>query len=180
MAAHPATPDADALKGELRRVQRLGKDVKLMSDAADLQSWRDTDTRRAIVEFVQAANQDGGPGYVPPAERIAVLDNDGTLWTEKPMPIQLDKLDAFDDGPEKPLRIWARTGRRPAIAVGNSNGDLEMLRFAGGEGKPALRLVVRHDDADREVTDTTGAGHVLDAGFTEISTREDWETLFLP
>jgi hypothetical protein len=61
-----------------------------MSDAADLQSWRDTDSRRAIVEFVQAANQDGGPGYVPPAERIAVFDNDGTLWTEKPMPIQLD------------------------------------------------------------------------------------------
>jgi hypothetical protein len=39
---------------------------------------------------VEAANEDGGPGYVPPTERIAVFDNDGTLWTEKPMPIQLD------------------------------------------------------------------------------------------
>src|SRR6201995_1010535 len=60
-----------------------------MSDATTLPSWRDTDTRSAIVDFVGAANTEGGPGYIPPAERIAVFDNDGTLWTEKPMPIQL-------------------------------------------------------------------------------------------
>ena len=91
--------------------------------------------------------------YRIPRERVVgsgfgVEYRDGTI-------VYSSKLDAFDDGPEKPLRIWARTGRRPAIAVGNSNGDLEMLRFAGGEGKPALRLVVRHDDAEREVADTT-------------------------
>lgn len=88
------------------------------------------------------------------------------------------KLDAFDDGPQKPLHIWARTGRHPAIAVGNSNGDLEMLRFAGGDDKPALRLVVRHDDAEREVDDQGGAEQVLDAGFTEISIANDWTTVF--
>jgi hypothetical protein len=55
-----------------------------------------------------------------------------------------------------------------------------MLRFAGGEGKPTLRLVVRHDGAEREVADTSGAEHVLDAGFTEISMRDDWETVFAP
>ena len=54
-------------------------------------------------------------------------------------------------------------GRRPAIACGNSNGDLEMLRFAGGEGKPALRLVVARDDAEREVDDRGGADEVLGA-----------------
>src|ERR1700760_2624083 len=61
-----------------------------MSDPTTLASWRDTATRAAIVAFVEAAPEEGGPGYVPPAVRIAVFDNDGTLWTEKPMPIQLD------------------------------------------------------------------------------------------
>src|ERR1700744_4116015 len=61
-----------------------------MANSAALSSWRDTDTKRAILDFVAAANADGGSGYIPPAERIAVFDNDGTLWTEKPMPIQLD------------------------------------------------------------------------------------------
>src|SRR3954454_17955955 len=57
---------------------------------APLASWHDTSTQQAIVQFVEAATTEGGPGYVPPAERIAVFDNDGTLWCEKPMYIQLD------------------------------------------------------------------------------------------
>ena len=55
-----------------------------------LSSWFDTATRAAIVDFVDEATQEGGPGFVPPAERVAVFDNDGTLWSEKPIPIQLD------------------------------------------------------------------------------------------
>ena len=58
-----------------------------MSD--DLTSWHDTGTRQAIVEFVERVTTEGGPDYVPPSERIAVFDNDGTLWCEKPMPIEL-------------------------------------------------------------------------------------------
>jgi FMN phosphatase YigB (HAD superfamily) len=50
----------------------------------ELTSWRDTATREAIVEFAESAAQD-----VPPEERVAVFDNDGTLWCEKPMPIEL-------------------------------------------------------------------------------------------
>ena len=41
------------------------------------------------------------------------------------------ELEFFDDGPEKPVRIWSRIGRRPILAAGNSNGDVEMLEFAG-------------------------------------------------
>ena len=41
------------------------------------------------------------------------------------------KIEFFDDGPEKPVRIWSRIGRRPLVAGGNSNGDVPMLRFAG-------------------------------------------------
>ena len=52
-------------------------------------SWHDTRDRKAIVDFVERVTTEGGAGYVPPAERIAVFDNDGTLWCEKPMPIEL-------------------------------------------------------------------------------------------
>jgi hypothetical protein len=71
-----------------------------------------------------------------------------------------------------PLPSWRDTATTRAI--------LEMLRFAGGDGKPALRLVVVHDDAEREVDDRGGAEKVLGAGFTEISIRDDWITVFAP
>src|SRR3954447_9906444 len=53
-------------------------------DADLLPGWRDGAAKRAILEFVQASE------VVPAEERVAVFDNDGTLWCEKPMPIQLD------------------------------------------------------------------------------------------
>ena len=60
-------------------------------------------------------------------------------------------------GPVKPVRIWSRIGKRPIIAGGNSNGDIPMLRYAGGKGRPALRLLVDHDDEEREFAYTAGA-----------------------
>src|SRR3954451_17901896 len=58
--------------------------------ATALSKGRDTPTRRAIVAFVdRVCGRDGSPP-VPVEERLAVFDNDGTLWCEKPMPIQLD------------------------------------------------------------------------------------------
>jgi len=54
--------------------------------AADpLPSWHDTATKQAIVAFVARVTKQGSPDFVPPAERIATFDNDGTLWTEKPV-----------------------------------------------------------------------------------------------
>ena len=269
-----------------------------MNDA--LPSWRDTATRTAILEFVAAVTDEASPDFVARDARVAVFDNDGTLWTEKPMPTQLhyllqqwkaaaeadpalaerqpyraavtgdfawlgaavDKhyagddsdlgpliaavaassagasveeyeasvaafyrqarhlslhssyahtvyqpmvelirlldahdfrtyivsggdrdfmrpmtqdyygipsqrvigtamgleydaddnvvrytsaLDFLDDGPQKPVRIWARTGRRPILAGGNSNGDIPMLRFAQGNPR-SLSLLIHHDD----------------------------------
>src|SRR5215211_8116237 len=55
-----------------------------------LPSWREGTSKQAIREFVERATTDGSPEFVPPEERVAVFDNDGTLWGEKPMPIQLD------------------------------------------------------------------------------------------
>ena len=55
-----------------------------------LPSWHDTPTRQTILDFVAAVADEASPAYVPPVARIAVFDNDGTLWCEKPMYIQLD------------------------------------------------------------------------------------------
>jgi phosphoglycolate phosphatase-like HAD superfamily hydrolase len=287
---------------------------------APLPSWHEGETKEAILDFVAQVTQVNGAHYVPPAERIAVFDNDGTLWCEKPMYIQLDyilrrlaaqaaadaslrarqpwkaayeqdftwlggvitkhyqgddrdlhtllggilklshdqpveqveadakafverevhptlgrryadcvyqpmlellhylnangftnyivsgggrdfmrgitadlygiprervigstvayryvegdgtgaivqqaELDVADDGPAKPIQIWNVIGRRPILAAGNSNGDLPMLQFTGGNALPGLRLLIRHDDAAREFDYVAGAERVLDA-----------------
>jgi phosphoserine phosphatase len=306
-----------------------------------LPSWNDTPTRRAITQFVESVTQKDGSNYVPPAERIATFDNDGTLWCEKPMQIQIDfiirnfaaqaekkpelrqrqpwkasyekdfswlagavdkhyhgddsdlgvligglqeslggvsvdayeaeaeafvnsaqhptlgrpyrscifqpmvellryleangftvyiasggdrdfirpiawplygippervigttlglsyqedelggtvlykpHLDFFDDGPEKPVRIWSRIGRRPLLAGGNSNGDIPMLNYARSPTGNPLRLLLLHDDADREFDYVAGAEKSLERakeqGWTVISMKNDWSTVFAP
>jgi hypothetical protein len=63
--------------------------LRIVAPMSNLRSSNDTATRQAIMEFVAAAADEGSAGFVPPEERIAVFDNDGTLWAEKPMPVQL-------------------------------------------------------------------------------------------
>lgn len=308
-----------------------------MSETDPLPSWRDTPVRRRIEEFVAAVAT--GPDAVPEPERIAVFDNDGTLWTEKPMPTQLhyvveqwrreaqlspdlthrqpwravasgdlgwlgaaiDKhyagddgdlgviiqalvgltdgvsveryarsvgefyrtarhptlgrpyadvvyqpmvellrhlerhgftcyivsggerdfmrpmtetnygippervigsalglaydeesasvrysssLAFFDDGDEKPARIWSRIGRRPLLAAGNSNGDIPMLDFARRGPRAGLALLVRHDDDTGRGDTPYSAGAekaqaAADGGdYTVVSVRDDWSTVF--
>ena len=55
-----------------------------------LGSWKDGGSKEAILDFVRSVTEQGGPHFVSPPDRIATFDNDGTLWCEKPMPIQLD------------------------------------------------------------------------------------------
>jgi phosphoglycolate phosphatase-like HAD superfamily hydrolase len=92
------------------------------------------------------------------------------------------EADYLDDGPQKPIRIWSRTGRRPVLAAGNSNGDIQMLEFTAHDEKPALRLLVLHDDAEREFAYTSGAEHALEiaqsSGLTLVSIKRDWATVF--
>ena len=310
-----------------------------MAEETLLASWRDGATRRAIVDFVRSVGTEDSPGFVPPPDRVAVFDNDGTLWSEKPVPVQLDftlarmaalaasdpslkdrqpyraaidgdyhwlgeavvkhyrgddtdlgvlkgaverafdgmgveafagevsdwlasashpllrrpylecgflpmvellryleangfttyiasggdrdfmrpfaeaiygippervigsalgldldesdgngrllyksEIEFFDDGPQKPVRIWSRVGRRPLVAGGNSNGDIPMMRFVRAGESGALRLLVLHDDADREFAYTAGAETVLDQGrargWTIVSMRDDWHAVF--
>jgi phosphoserine phosphatase len=90
--------------------------------------------------------------------------------------------DYLDDGPQKPIRIWSRAGRRPLLAAGNSNGDIPMLEFTHHESKPTLRLLVRHDDGRREFDYTSGAEQALEraekSGWTIVSMKNDWATVF--
>ena len=71
-----------------------------VAHAADpLPSWNNGPARQAIVDFVRATTAKGSPKFVPPAERIATFDNDGTLWCEQPMYFQclfaLDRVKAL-------------------------------------------------------------------------------------
>ena len=59
-------------------------------EGSSLSLWRDGPAKQAIIEFVARTCGDDGSAAVPVEERVAVFDNDGTLWCEKPMPIQLD------------------------------------------------------------------------------------------
>jgi len=78
----------------------------------------------------------------------------------------------FDDGAQKPVRIWTRIGRRPILAVGNSNGDMEMLDFARGGIHPGLAMLVHHDDADRgDVPYDKGAGVGVEPGDPQSGCR---------
>jgi phosphoserine phosphatase len=92
------------------------------------------------------------------------------------------EADVLDDGPEKPVRIWSRVGRRPLLAAGNSNGDIPMLAFAERPDRPSLRLLVLHDDPAREFDYTTGAEQALQQastrGWTVVSIKDDWATVF--
>src|SRR5207248_4994459 len=65
--------------------QALGRQDK----TDPLPSWTDGRTKQSILEFVRVTTDKADPKYVPPAERIATFDNDGTLWCEQPLPVQL-------------------------------------------------------------------------------------------
>jgi phosphoglycolate phosphatase-like HAD superfamily hydrolase len=97
--------------------------------AADvLPSWNDGKAKQSIVEFVAKVTRKGSPDFVPPAQRIATFDNDGTLWTEQPMYFQmafaLDRVKAL--APQKPE--WNTTEPFASLL----KGDLKSV-LAGGD-----------------------------------------------
>ncbi len=97
--------------------------------AADpLPSWNDGPAKQSIVSFVETVTKEGSPSFVPLAERIAVFDNDGTLWCEQPMPVQLffmiDRVKAL--APAHPE--WKTKEPFASILKGDVNTAL-----AGGE-----------------------------------------------
>jgi hypothetical protein len=57
----------------------------MAAPADPLPSWNDGHAKQSILDFVAAVTKEDGPDYVKPAERIATIDNDGTLWVEQPV-----------------------------------------------------------------------------------------------
>jgi phosphoglycolate phosphatase-like HAD superfamily hydrolase len=100
----------------------------------------------------------------------------------KPMVYHTPKLEVFDDGPTKVVRIWSRIGARPIFAAGNSNGDIEMLRFAAQAAPKGMALLLDHDDNEREIAYTAGAEKALAQAKAEhwrvASVRNDWARVF--
>ena len=103
--------------------------------AADpLPSWNEGPAKTSVVDFVNRVTRQGGPDFVPPAERIATFDNDGTLWSEKPMPFQLafafDRVKAL--APQHPE--WSTTEPFAALL----KGDMHAVLASGEKGVLAI------------------------------------------
>lgn len=140
--------------------------------AADpLPSWNEGATKDAILDFVDCATKDGCSGHIPPAERVAVFDNDGTLWSEQPIYFQL--LFAIDRvkqlapqhpewKDEQPFKA-AIEGDRKALGEAGLEGVLKlvMATHAGMTGDEFAATVrdwlktARHPRFDRPYTDLT-------------------------
>ncbi|WP_376778468.1 HAD family hydrolase [Rhizobium laguerreae] len=118
-----------------------------------LPSWNDTASKAAIVSFVEKVTGQGSPDFVPENERIAVFDNDGTLWVEHPMYTQLafalDRVKAL--APQHPE--WKET--QPFKAV--LEGDMKTLAASGEKGLMELIMTTHaamtSGDFQKVVTD---------------------------
>ncbi|MFT3731736.1 MAG: HAD family hydrolase [Hyphomicrobium sp.] len=99
-------------------------------NAGVLESWNDGAAKRAIIDFVVRVTKDGGAEFVPQAQRIAVFDNDGTLWAEQPLYFQLafaiDRIKSL--APEHPG--WTTTEPFKSILA----GDVETALATGEKG----------------------------------------------
>jgi hypothetical protein len=104
-----------------------------------LPSWNDGTAKKALTDFVAKVTKEGGPDYVPIPERIAVFDNDGTLWSEQPMYVQMvfafDRVKAL--APQHP--DWKE--KQPFKAA--LEGDMKTL-LAGGEEALIEVMVAAH------------------------------------
>ena len=72
--------------------------AQALAQTDPLPSWNDGPAKKAIVEFVQTTTTQGSPKFVPPAERIATFDQDGTLWVEHPIVLPGDVLPRAPSG----------------------------------------------------------------------------------
>lgn len=114
-----------------RSIALLAAPLILASAAsAQLDTWNDTDTKAAIIDFVESVTTEGSPSYIEPAERIATFDNDGCLWAEQPLYFQvifaMDRVrELASEHPE-----WENTEPFKSVIA----GDMKGVMASGKEG----------------------------------------------
>ena len=116
------------------------------------------------------------------AESYQVIDG-------KPQMVRESGIFFVDDGPGKPVGIHRHIGKRPVLAVGNSDGDYQMLEYVTAADGPRLGLILHHTDAAREFAyDRESHIGKLDKALTDapekgwvvIDMARDWKTVFPP
>jgi len=125
---------------------------------------------------------------VPPEQVVgSTIKTRFEMRDGKPVLMRLAQIDSIVDKSEKPVGINKFIGRRPILAFGNSDGDLEMLQWTTTGGGRRLGLIVHHDDAEREYAyDRKSTIGRLDqaleqagaAGWIVVSMKNDWKTVF--
>jgi len=143
-----------------------------------LPSWNDGATKQAIVDFVRDVTREGSPNFVPPNQRIATFDNDGTLWVEQPIYTQfalmIDQLKAAPPRPEwntNPVyKALMANDMKAAMAQGQ--GPLLNLLFQANSGMSV-------EDYDRAVRDwfATRRHPTLNRPYTELVYQPQLELL---
>jgi hypothetical protein len=127
---------------------------------------------------------------VPPEQVVGSSIKTKFEWRDqKPVLVRLPEPNFIDDKEGKPIGIHQHVGRRPILAFGNSDGDLQMLEWTAAGGGPRLALLVHHTDAEREwAYDRTSSIGKLDKaldeaqakGWTVVDMKRDWKAIFPP
>ena len=127
---------------------------------------------------------------IPPEQVIGSSQKAGyELRAGRGVIVYQPALNSLDDGPAKPVNIDLHIGRRPVIAVGNSDGDQQMLEYASTSERRGLQILIHHDDAAREYAyDRQSKIGKLDKALDEAGTRgwlvvsmkADWKVIFPP
>jgi phosphoglycolate phosphatase-like HAD superfamily hydrolase len=126
---------------------------------------------------------------IPPEQ---VVGSSGVVKFEmepdgEPILLKESEVEFVDDGPGKPVGINRFIGRRPIMAFGNSDGDLQMLQWTTAGDGPRFGLIVHHDDGEREYAYDRDShigrlDQALEAapseGWVVISMKDDWGTIF--
>lgn len=116
------------------------------------------------------------------------------MQARRPVLIKLPEVDHIDDGPGKPVGIQRAIGRRPIMAFGNSDGDLQMLQWTtldrgDGDQTPRFGAIIHHTDSEREwAYDRQSHIGRLDKaldeaksrGWTVVDLKKDWKMVFRP
>jgi phosphoserine phosphatase len=125
---------------------------------------------------------------IPPEQVVgSMVKTKYELRDGKPVLVRESEVALVDDGPGKPTGIHQMIGRRPVMAFGNSDGDLQMLQWTTGAPGPRFALIVHHTDAAREwAYDNPSSIGRLDKALTEgrakgwtiVDMKQDWKRIY--